>query len=86
MTGNCKTALQPPARTSSSPASTASSRVPASSADLVRKIIIKRQLDLVIAAHRALATQLSEDKQFAKRYPTLDRRSCLPSTIAPTET
>jgi hypothetical protein len=38
----------------------------------VRKILIKRQADLVAAAHRALATHLRENKEFAKRYPTLD--------------
>jgi len=38
----------------------------------VRQIVIKRQADLVMAAHRALVTHLNRDTEFAKRYPTLD--------------
>jgi len=38
----------------------------------VREIVSKRQTDLVMAAHRALLTQLNQDPEFAKRYPTLD--------------
>ncbi len=42
-----------------------------SSAELLRDISAKRRVDLVTAAHRALATHLRKDKEFAKRYPTL---------------
>ncbi len=42
-----------------------------SSAELLREISAQRRVDLVTAAHRALATHLRKDKEFAKRYPTL---------------
>jgi hypothetical protein len=42
-----------------------------SSAELVQQISAKRRLDLVTAAHTALATNLRKDKKFAKRYPIL---------------
>ena len=38
----------------------------------MQQLIIKRQADLVTAAYRALTTQLREDEQFARRYPTLN--------------
>ena len=38
---------------------------------LLRKIVSKRQTDLVTAAHQALLRQLNHDPEFAKRYPTL---------------
>ena len=38
----------------------------------MQEIVVNRQADLVMAAHRALATHLRKDKEFAKRYPTLD--------------
>lgn len=37
----------------------------------MREIVIKRRADLVKAAHRALDIHLAQDKEFAKRYPTL---------------
>jgi hypothetical protein len=42
-----------------------------SSAEFLREISAKRRVDLVTAAHRALATHLRKAKEFAKRYPTL---------------
>src|SRR5215510_8171224 len=53
-----------PPKASAPPASLASSE------ELVQAILRKRQTDLVMAAHRALAKHLRRDKDFAKRYPT----------------
>ena len=43
-----------------------------SSADVLREVSAKRQADLVMAAHWALVARLRKDKEFARRYPTLD--------------
>jgi hypothetical protein len=43
-----------------------------SSADVLRELSAKRQADVVMAAHRALAAHLRKDKEFAKRYPTFN--------------
>jgi len=43
-----------------------------SSADILRELSAKRQADLVMTAHQALVARLRKDKEFAKRYPTLD--------------
>jgi hypothetical protein len=70
-----------PRRLRASDAPAAPSRSPArsspdarSSAVLVRAIVIKRQAELVKAAHEALVTRLRQDRDFATRYPTLTIR------------
>jgi hypothetical protein len=50
-----------------------------SSSDILLEIIAKRKADLLTASHVALATKLRGDKEFARRYPTIDIQ---PSRIA----